>query len=152
MAASPKSTGHNRKRKHAEVELLQDDLPSLSSRRFKLPPAFWDNLSKIWLTRPSLKELDRRNAQSTLNQSRVEYKTRKPRTQSAVRECKQKAQPAIPVSEYLSRASQADISLLKTFSRIGGPDLTDLRGVCTIYIINRRLSLTYVPFSILVIP
>jgi len=131
MATSPKSTVHNRKRKHAEVELSQDDLPSLPSKKFKPPPAFWDNLSKIWLTRSSLKELNRRNAQSTSYQSSLKYKIRKPRTRSAVREFKQKVQPAVPVSEYLSKAPQVDIALLKTFARKGGPDLTDLRGVCT---------------------
>jgi hypothetical protein len=78
-----------------------------------LPPPFWDNMSKIWLTRQALNELGRRNAQSTSNRSPVQ-------------------QPALPVSEYLSKVSQADIARLKVYARRGGPDLTDLRGVCTI--------------------
>lgn len=32
-----------------------------------LPAAFWDNLSKVWLTRNALRELDRRNQKSTPN-------------------------------------------------------------------------------------
>jgi len=136
MATSPKWTLHNRKRQHAEAELSQDDLPSKRRKSTREsysssglpPPAFWDNLSKIWLTRQALKELGRRNAQSTSNQSPVQFKVKKPRTRSAVREFKQKAQPGIPVSEYLSKAPLADIALLKTFARQGGPDLTNLRG------------------------
>jgi len=141
MATSPNSRLHNRKRQHTEAALSQDNPPSLPSKRFKStrepypssnlpPPAFWDNLSKIWLTRQAVKELDRRNAQS--NRSPTQYKVRKPRTRSADRKLKQKAQAAVPVSEYLLRAPQADITLLKSFARQGGPDITDLRGVCTI--------------------
>jgi hypothetical protein len=137
MATSPKSRLHNRKRRYTEAELSQDDLPSLPSKRFKPPPAFWDNLSKIPLTRSAVKELERRSALS--DRSCVQPKVKKPRTRSAVREFKQKAQPPIPVSEYLSKASQADIVLLKVFAtqqRRGGPDLADLRGVCIISIVN----------------
>jgi hypothetical protein len=137
MATSPKSRLHNRKRRYTEAELSQDDLPSLPSKRFKRPPAFWDNLSKIPLTRLALKELERRYALS--DRSCVQPKIKKPRTRSAVREFKQKAQPTVPVSKYLSKASQADIALLKVFAiqqRRGGLDLTDLRGVCIISIVN----------------
>lgn len=131
MATSPKWRLHNRKRRYTEAELAQDDLPSLPSKRFKRPPAFWDNLSKIPLTYSALEELEGRYALS--NRSCVQPKVKKPRTRSAIRKFKQKAQPTVPVSEYLSKASQADIALLKVFAaqqRRGGPDLTNLRGVC----------------------
>jgi hypothetical protein len=130
MATPPKWRQHNRKRQQAEAELSQDDL--LPSKRFKRSPAFWDNLSKVPLTRSALKELERRYALS--DRSCVQPKIKKPRTRSAVREFKQRAQPIVPVSEYLPKASQADISILKVFAtqqRRGGPDLTDLRGVST---------------------
>lgn len=138
MAASP------RKRQLVEAKLSQVELPALPSKRVKLnreshssselpPAAFWDNLSRIPLLRRALKELDRRNAQSASNLSRVQPKVKKPRTRSAVRKSKQKTQPAIPVPEYLSKAPPADITLLKVFARQGGPDLTDLRGVCDIF-------------------
>jgi hypothetical protein len=144
MATYPKSRLHNRKRQFTE------DLPPQPSKRFKPPPAFWDNLSKIPLTRSALKELERRNAIS--NRPCVPLKVKKPRTRSDLREFKQKAQPTVPVSRYLPKASQADIALLKVFApqeRRGGPDLTDLRGVCTIYITDWRLSVTSVSYSIL---
>ena len=130
MATSPKWRPHNRKRRHAEAELSHDDLPSLPSKRFKRPPAFWDNLSKIPLTSSALKELERRCALS--DRSCVQPKVKKPRTRSAVREFKQKSQLTVPVSEYLPKAPQADIIQLKAFARQGGPDLTKLRGVRTI--------------------
>ena len=140
MATYPNSRLYNRKRQHTEAGLSPDDLPSKRLRSDREPhsssnlppPTFWDNLSKIWLTRQALNELGRRNAQSTSNRSPVQHKVRKPRTRSAVRELEQKAQPALPVSEYLLKASQADIARLKVYARRGGPDLTNLRGVCTI--------------------
>jgi hypothetical protein len=137
METHPKSRPQNRKRQHAEVDLSQDDLPSLPSKRSKStgelqpfsklpPPAFWDNLSKVWLTRRALKELDRRNAQSASNQSPVQPKVKKPRTRSAIREFKH-TQSAIPkpVDPSLGRA-------LLRFARHGGPDLSDLKGVCSL--------------------
>ena len=130
MATAPKSRLHNRKRRYTKAELPQDGLPSLPSKRFKPPPAFWDNLSKIPLTRSALKELDRRYTLS--DRSCVQSKVKKPHTRSVVREFKQKAQPTVPISEYLPKASQADIALLKIFARRGGSDLTSLRGVCVI--------------------
>jgi hypothetical protein len=130
MATSPKSRLHHRKRRYSEAELSEDDLPSQSSKRYKRPPAFWNNLSTIPLTRSSLKELERRYALS--NRSCARPKVKKPRTRRAVREFKQRAHETVPVSEYLPKASLVDIALLKVFARQqrrGGPDLTDLRGV-----------------------
>lgn len=78
------------------------------------PPQFWDNLSHIPLVKRALRELDRRN------------NTTLPRGQGP----------------EASRPSPGDIRQLeagiiyqdiKRFSRTGGPDLTDLRGVrCSI--------------------
>jgi hypothetical protein len=79
------------------------------------PPSFFAKLSKIWLVSRALKELNRRNAEST--PSRIKWK----------RSCQ-----LIPAADYLSRAPQAEIAQLKAFARQnrrGGPDLTDLRGV-----------------------
>ena len=70
----------------------------------QLAPAFWDNLSKIDLTRRALKELDRRNTRSTLKSRRLYYQPRGPITRSALKNIKQ-------------------------IARDGGPDLRDLRGV-----------------------
>ena len=118
-----------KKRRYTEAELSQDDPHSPPSKRFKPPPAFWDNLSKIPLTRSALEELKRRYT----GRSCIQLKVKKPRTRSAVREFKQKAQPIVPVFKYLLKAPQAGITQLKSFARQGGPDLTNLRGVCNIW-------------------
>ncbi|KAM4068145.1 hypothetical protein HRG_009576 [Hirsutella rhossiliensis] len=39
-----------------------DSPPAKRARQGNFSPAFWDNLSKIWLTRRALRELDRRNS------------------------------------------------------------------------------------------
>ncbi|KAM3443536.1 hypothetical protein MY4824_000422 [Beauveria thailandica] len=66
------------------------------------PPKFWDNLSKVWLTRRALRELDRRNG------------------------CRRNdAQPPATISAGLISASSPNIA---RFARRGGPDLSHLRG------------------------
>ena len=67
-------------------------------------PSFWNTLSRVWLTRGSLKEFDRRHAQ----------------------ESDQRYHVPIPNSTLPNgRARQR----LKRFARRGGPDLSHLRGV-----------------------
>jgi hypothetical protein len=70
MSTVPNSKQYNRKRQRTEIELSQDDIPSLlslPSKWLKLtgephpnsnspPLAFCDNLSKVWLTRRALRE------------------------------------------------------------------------------------------------
>ncbi len=72
------------------------------------PAAFWDNLSKIWLTKRALRELDRRNAQFTHSLPRSSHReTHRPVTRS-----------------FLTQ--------VKLSARDGGPDLSDLRTVCSV--------------------
>ncbi|OAX79947.1 hypothetical protein ACJ72_05727 [Emergomyces africanus] len=54
----------SRKRQEPNDDLEQ---PQHQSKRLKLggpPPAYWDNLSRIWLTKDALREFDRRNSPS----------------------------------------------------------------------------------------
>jgi hypothetical protein len=134
VARQESSTRKRRELPQDTVELLEQPVTQKRLRNEPLttthqnpPPAFWDGLSKIQLERSALKELKRRNA--ILEKSRVESEIKQPLTQSAVHEWKQRTQ-LIPVAEYLSKASQEDIDRIKNFARRGGPDLTDLRGVC----------------------
>jgi hypothetical protein len=86
---------------------LSLDNPSESqpSKRFKSSRAkFYDSLSKVWLTRRALKELDRRTRQANSPQ-----------------------RPAPPSQR--KETSQEETSKQKRFARHGGPDLRDLRGV-----------------------
>ncbi|KAI1312741.1 hypothetical protein F5Y03DRAFT_407572 [Xylaria venustula] len=68
----------------------------------QLPPAFWDKLLQVPLTKNALRELDRR-------------KPRRPVTQSNIAPC----------LDYYSPTVRERI---KRFARIGGPDLSDIRG------------------------
>jgi hypothetical protein len=92
------------------------------------PAAFWDNLSKIWLTRRALEEFDRRNTQPT-HRSRSDCRV----TRRAVAEWKDKKEnwePIQPAADFLTCCSGGCLDEIKLLARHGGPDLSDLRGVC----------------------
>lgn len=109
---------HSASRKRQRSELLQRKETSPPSKKQRLgppspsgsslPPEFWDRLSKLWLTRQALRELDRRNTQ------------RAPSRREAARH----------TADY-RRCRKLRISKdIKLFARHGGPDLSDLRNVC----------------------
>ena len=77
------------------------------------PPAFWDNVSKIFLEEGALREFNRRNAESASRHIKSNA------TQSS---------QLIPAATYLSRISNAEFGQLKRFSRHGGPDIS--KEVC----------------------
>ena len=78
--------------------------------------AYWDSLSKLWLTRRALKELHRRNRQ-----------TASPVRTGIIRRPDRSREPA---------ALEDCPSQLKRFARLGGPDLRDLRGVNSAYMMS----------------
>ena len=88
--------------------------------------AYWDSLSKLWLTRRALDELDRRN--------------------------RQRASPARPATTRrldLGDEPGRSNSLskqLKRFARHGGPDLRDLGGVSLGREISRLLLIPYLQY------
>ena len=86
----------------------------------------WDNLSKVWLTKGALRELDRRNIQAARSLPPSPHRrTRQPSGQADT--ILQTAQNhASCLHEYWPRPSK-DIEL---FAKHGGPDLSDLRNVC----------------------
>ncbi|KAJ8068773.1 hypothetical protein OCU04_002469 [Sclerotinia nivalis] len=83
------------------------------------PPAFWHNLSEIWLTRSALKELDRRNSSPLASH--------RPVTRKVVAKFREEKnlEPAV---DFLIRCSAPRLKDIKLFSRHGGPNLSDLRG------------------------
>lgn len=85
--------------------------------RSRTPSAFYDNLSKIWLTKHALRELDRRNAQLFSRYAPAELKNHYPSAQSA--------------PDCLDRCTLKCLKDIKRLARHGGPDLWDIRGVCT---------------------
>ncbi|KAF2877713.1 hypothetical protein BDV95DRAFT_535455 [Massariosphaeria phaeospora] len=79
--------------------------------------AFWDSLSKIWLTPDALRELERRTTH-----------LRPPHPQPS-----SEARSSLGLSSLdLDCASDLHLTELRRFARLGGPDLTDIRG-CEYY-------------------
>jgi hypothetical protein len=98
----------------------------------KPPPAFWDNLSEIPLTRNAVQELERRTNEIPRSSRRQsDTQVRRP-----VAEWKS-SHP--PTTSYLARCGPPRI---QRFARLGGPDLSDLRGVCIYQMLSfRKLTL-----------
>jgi hypothetical protein len=104
MSSTREQIPPRRKRQHTEADLSLDN-PSESqpSKRLKSSRAeFYDSLSKVWLTRRALKELDRRTRQAN--------------------------SPQRPASTPRRVTRSASIQIQR-IARDGGPDLRDLRGV-----------------------
>ena len=99
----------DRKRGLSDTEPQTDSSPRLNSskrrqlenhRRHQTPGCFWDNLSRQWLTRRTLREFDRRTVW-----------------------------PAIPIPQQRTVRNHIDLEKLKNFARCGGPSLDNIRGV-----------------------
>ena len=103
---------------------------------YTLPPAFWDNLSKVDLTRGALKELDRRNNQATLTPQQPSPRPLRRITRRALGELQKSFQPLKSPVEYLCCCGARRLKDIRQTARHGGPDLSDLRGV-------RRQSIHY---------
>jgi hypothetical protein len=144
-----------RTRLRSEQRLPQESSQPLSTRqklnypRGSQPPAaFWDNLSKIWLSERALKELDRRNTQPAPSSHRSLYRqSRRPVTRLAVAEWRNKEgnwEPTQPAADFLIRYSAGRLEDMKLLARHGGPDLSDLRGVCiTRYLLRPTLTILF---------
>ena len=91
-------------------------------------PAFWDSLSKIWLTKHALRELNRRN---TSQHHPLSRRVRRPITRGLLAERRTAGQRAT-VADLLRNASLSHLNDIKRFARHGGPDLSDLVGVCVL--------------------
>ncbi|KAM5473703.1 hypothetical protein MauCBS54593_002501 [Microsporum audouinii] len=86
---------------------------------------YWDNLSKIWLTRDALKELDRRNRASGSVPEPLSFPCQ-PFTRQLQARLRCYYQTLAP--DPLINCKPESISKIKRLSRQGGPDLSDLRN------------------------
>ncbi|KAL5373608.1 hypothetical protein PMIN06_012488 [Paraphaeosphaeria minitans] len=92
------------------------------------PSAFWDNLTKLWLTKRALRELDRRNSQAAPSLSHSPHRrARRPVTRRFIAEQKTNYQLA-HCTDYLSRCTPRILKNIRVLARHGGPDLSDLRN------------------------
>ncbi|KAI1439193.1 hypothetical protein GGR50DRAFT_7190 [Xylaria sp. CBS 124048] len=93
-----------------------------ASKSFVYPPAFWDGLSKIPLTRSALRELERRTKRISHSHSRS-HSHPHPHPHPHPH---QQPQPRLSRQLITRRATQ--FAGIRRFARHGGPDLSDLRG------------------------
>jgi hypothetical protein len=130
----------SRKRQRIEHHSPQGNRKTVNSQSTEHHSAFWDKLSKIWLTKYALRELGRRNGkrvtQSTSRQ--VPQSVTRPITQS-FRKGRRSAQTAGELLHTYTAEEAKDVQL---FARHGGPDLSDLRGVCITTYPRSLLDLT----------
>lgn len=128
-----------RKRQRTEPCTLQLNGTSqtqLKKQRLKHPttvsqlPAFWENLSKIWLTKQALKELNRRNRHPASSQPRSQYRRAcQPVMRNFFAELKRNRRVTQSASDFLRHCEPGTLKDLQIFARNGGPDLSDLKGV-----------------------
>jgi hypothetical protein len=93
----------------------------------QLTSAYWDNLSKVWLTKDALEELDRRNDIQARSHPSTYQGCRRPLTRSFHTESKKQCGFA---PDPICDCAPEYIKAVKEFSMLGGPDLSDLRNVC----------------------
>ncbi|KAI1910918.1 hypothetical protein LOZ12_004139 [Ophidiomyces ophidiicola] len=118
---SPVSLEPSRKRQ--EADYLDPPRPPLKRQKLELPySVYWDNLSKIWLTRDALEELDRRNSASS-RISGPPHSHHRPFTRQLQARLKRRYQTLTPDS--LIDLQPESLSEIRRFSRRGGPDLSD---------------------------
>ena len=129
-----------RKRQRTELCALQlngASQPQLKRQKLNHPTtgsqptsAFWDNLSKTWLTRGALRELNRRNSRPASSLPRSQYRrARRPVTRKFLAELKRNRRVTQSASDFLRHCELGTLKDIKQFARNGGPDLSNLRGV-----------------------
>jgi hypothetical protein len=96
-----------------QISSEKPELGDALHRASNFPPDFYDNLSKVWLTRRALQEHNRRNENHTPSKPAARLvRSRKAKLAALVR---------LGVPE------------LTLFASSGGPDLSDLQGVICLY-------------------
>jgi hypothetical protein len=96
-----------------------------------LSSSFWDSLSKIWLTKDALRELDRRNSTSVVQSaSQLAQPSTRPVTRKFLANLRHRRRRAQSANELLHNYTSEALKHIKAFARQGGCDLSDLRGVC----------------------
>jgi len=86
---------------------------------------FWDNLSKIWLTKSALEELDIRTGKR-LSCSVSQRQT----TQAFLTKGNISYVLAESIKKFLDRSTPKTLKEIKRLARHGGPDLSDISAVC----------------------
>nr|KMM73033.1 hypothetical protein CPAG_09322 [Coccidioides posadasii RMSCC 3488] len=111
------------KRRRPEQDPFHSSRHQLKRQKLSQPaPAYWDNLSRIWLTKGALSELDQRN--SYLGPPQNHYKPVSQQSRLKLKKC-----CGIQLApDPLYDCSPECLKQIKRFSRLGGPGLSDLRN------------------------
>ena len=110
--------------------LSKREKPSHPNRGSPPPAEFWDNLSKVWLTKRALRELDRRNTRPAPKPPNSLYRRpHRPATRRILTEPSKSRQPTESTTNFLCHCAPKCLKDIKLSARHGGPDLSDLRGV-----------------------
>lgn len=117
---------HARKRKSPEQHHTPSKRQKISQHASRTqPPDFWEDLSKIWLTKDALRELNRRNAKQLSHSSA--RRVPRPVTRAFLK--KKRLNTIQSVGDFLQNCASKTVKDIELFSRHGGPDLSDIRGV-----------------------
>ncbi|KAF2835304.1 hypothetical protein M501DRAFT_908667, partial [Patellaria atrata CBS 101060] len=95
------------------------------------PTEFWDNLSKIWLTKRALRELGRRNIQAAPSPPHSPHSPHQRACRPVTRNFVAEQKVIITVhytADYLHRCKPRVLKDIKLFARHGGRDLSYLRN------------------------
>lgn len=103
-------------------ESQQPEQDPYKTLRYLKTPAYWDNLSKLRLTKGALRELDRRNKHPESSQ---DHRPVTPRPGEQKKDWEPQFAP-----DFLCDSTPSCLKQIKSFSRLGGPDLSGIRGVC----------------------
>ncbi|KAK8106991.1 uncharacterized protein PG998_009004 [Apiospora kogelbergensis] len=126
QSSSPSTAPISRKRRAPTPDALREARTRKFCHPTRPPPSFWDDLPELYLERSALRELDRRNQEQI---ERIESR------KGPVTRCAAALERLTPADEYLQDPDV--LAAVKRFARVGGPDLTDLRG----YYITEEASL-----------
>jgi hypothetical protein len=144
-ASMPSPPPYNpRKRQRAEpAQLEKASQPTAKRQRAerdggrRASAAYWENVSKVWLTKRALEELDRRTLSACPAPTRhshrshrsVRRRAHRPATESCAAESGAACRSAQYIVDPLSGCSARTARRIKSAARRGGPDLSELRNV-----------------------
>ncbi|KAM5453049.1 hypothetical protein McanCB49686_005001 [Microsporum canis] len=108
-----------------QPEDCPDQPPSKRTKLSRPSSTYWDTLSKIWLTKDALEELNRRNGTSNIT-PRVGRTRYRPPIRQLQTTLKQHSQTLAP--DPSSGCTPRSLWEIRKLSMHGGPDLSDLRN------------------------
>jgi hypothetical protein len=123
----PQFFNPRKRRNSEELSRPPDQTSQRVSKRTKrshhskpqFPPAFWDNLSRIDLTKHALEELDRRNTRIASNSHPPSQRIRRPITRGALDKLKSHL-PTRSATDFLCHCGKRSSKDIKQFARVSG--------------------------------